>query len=158
MTEPHLQQSASQQNLKDMVQENLQNQPDTTFLDLQDQEIEDLNVIMDMLPQFEFLEELNLSNNQFQQLPEDLSQLKSVANLNLQNIVFDDFERSVQSIATLPCLRSLYIALQTEDQVDLIMRLLPNLEYLNGLPVDRDALDEEGQEEGDLDDQMAAVQ
>ena len=65
MAEPHLQQSASQQNLKDMVQENLQNQPDTTFLDLQDQEIEDLNVIMDMLPQFEFLEELNLSNNQF---------------------------------------------------------------------------------------------
>ena len=76
----------------------------------------------------------------------------------MQNIVFDDFERSVQSIATLPCLRSLYIALQTEDQVDLIMRLLPNLEYLNGLPVDRDALDEDGQEEGDLDDQMAAVQ
>ena len=38
------------------------------------------------------------------------------------------------------------------------MRLLPNLEYLNGLPVDRDALDEDGQEDGDLDDQMAAVQ
>ena len=55
----------SQQNLKDMVQENLQNQPDTTFLDLQDQEIEDLDVIMDVLPQFEYLEELNLSNNQF---------------------------------------------------------------------------------------------
>jgi len=32
------------------------------------------------------------------------------------------------------------------------MRLLPNLEYLNGLPVDRDALDEE-EEDG----QMAAV-
>lgn len=48
-----------------MVHENLQNQPDTTFLDLQDQEIEDLNVIMDLLPKFEFLEELNLSNNQF---------------------------------------------------------------------------------------------
>ena len=52
---------------------------------------------MDLLPQFEFLEELNLSNNQFQQLPEDLSQLKSVANLNLQNIVFDEFERSLSS-------------------------------------------------------------
>ena len=63
MSEPHLQQSASQQNLKDMVQENLQNQPDTTFLDLQDQEIEDLNVIMDMLPQFEFLEELICCTN-----------------------------------------------------------------------------------------------
>lgn len=60
-----MQQSSSQQNLKDMVSENLQNQPDTTFLDLQDQEIEDLNVIIDILGQFELLEELNLSNNQF---------------------------------------------------------------------------------------------
>ena len=42
-------------------------------------------------------------------------------------------------------LKSLYIDLQEEDQVDLIMRLLPDLEYLNGLPVDRDALDEEEQ-------------
>ena len=48
-----------------MVTENLANQPDTTFLDLQDQEIEDLNVIVDLLSQFQYLEELNLSNNQF---------------------------------------------------------------------------------------------
>ena len=60
-----MQQSMSQQNLKDMVYENLQNAPDTTFLDLQDQEIEDLGVIMELLGQFELLEELNLSNNQF---------------------------------------------------------------------------------------------
>jgi len=66
---------------------------------------------MDMLPQFEYLEELNLSNNQFVTLPSDLSELKTVANLNLQNIVFDDFERSVNSIASLPSLRSLYINL-----------------------------------------------
>ena len=43
----------------------------------------------------------------------------------------------------MPSLRSLYINLQEEDQVDLLMRLLPDLEYLNGLPVDRDALDED---------------
>ena len=90
-----MQQSASTQNLQDMVQENLQNQPDTTFLDLQDQEIENLSVIMDSLSKFEYLEELNLSNNQLQGLPADLSSLKTVANLNLQNIAFDDFEKSV---------------------------------------------------------------
>ena len=44
-----MQQSISHQNLKDMVQENLQNQPDTTFLDLQDQEIDDVGVILDLL-------------------------------------------------------------------------------------------------------------
>lgn len=82
-------------------------------------------------------------------MPQDLSSLKNVANMNLQNIVFDNFEQSVESIATLPNLRSLYINLQTEDQVDHIMRLLPHLEYLNGLPVDRDALDEEDNQETD---------
>ena len=151
MSQEQMQQSVSRQNLKDMVEENLQNQPDTTFLDLQDQEIEDLDVIMDLLSQFQLLEELNLSNNQFQSLPHDLSSLKNVANMNLQNIVFDQFEQSVESIATLPNLRSLYINLQTEDQVDHIMRLLPNLEYLNGLPVDRDALDEDENQETDQD-------
>ncbi len=79
--------------------------------------------------------------------------------MNLQNIVFDNFEQSVESIATLPNLRSLYINLQTEDQVDHIMRLLPNLEYLNGLPVDRDALDEDEDENQETDqDQLAAVE
>ena len=71
-----------------------------------------------------------------------MSILKNVTNLNFQNIVFTDFEQSVKSIATVPQLRSLYINLESEDQVDMIMRFLPELEYLNGLPVERDALDE----------------
>ena len=141
-----------------MVYENLQNQPDTTFLDLQDQEIEDLDVIMELLGQFELLEELNLSNNQFQKLPQDLSVMKNVANLNLQNIQFDDFEKCVEAIATLPSLRSLYVNLQTEDQVDAIMRFLPNLEYLNGLPVDREALEEEDSQIQSQDQQQMAIQ
>ena len=76
-------------------------------------------------------------------MPDDLSGLYNVNNLNLQNIVFADFEASIGRLATLPALRSLYISLQTEDQVDLIMSALPNLEYLNGLAVDRDALQED---------------
>ena len=98
-----------------MVAENLQNQPETTFLDLNDQEIEDLDVIMDQLEKFELLEELNLSNNQFSRLPTDMSNLRNVANLNFQNIAFEDFEKSVKAIATVPQLRSLYINLESED-------------------------------------------
>ena len=46
-------------------------------------------------------------------------------------------------LATMPSLKSLYINLQVEEQVDLIMRLMPELLFLNSLPVDRDALDDE---------------
>ena len=48
-------------------------------------------------------------------------------------------------MATIPELRSLEINLTEEDQVDLIMRHLPELEYLNGLPVERDTLNQSSQ-------------
>jgi hypothetical protein len=38
----------------------------------------------------------------------------------------------------MPALASLYIGMTEEDQVDLIMRRLPQLRFLNGLPVERD--------------------
>ena len=41
----------------------------------------------------------------------------------------------------------------------MIMRYLPNLEYLNGLPVDRDAIDDDDNQDGSqLDDQSALQQ
>jgi len=59
------------------------------------------------------------------------------------DISFDDFNKSVDALTTMPALKSLYISMTYEDQVDLIMRKLPRLEYLNGLPVDRDGFEEE---------------
>ena len=49
-------------------------------------------------------------------------------------------------MTTLPNLRSLNINLHEEDQVDLVMRVLENLEFLNGLPVEREN-EEEGEDE-----------
>ena len=112
-----------------------------TFLDWFS-DIDDLEPLVDLLAQFQGLEELNLSNNLFTQLPSDLSTWQQVANLNLSNIQFDDFEACVSALATIPNLKSLYVNLFEESQVDLIMRILPDLEFLNGLPVDRDALNE----------------
>lgn len=60
----------------------------------------------------------------------------------MSNIQFDNFEEVVHSLSTLPNLKSLYVNLYEEAQVDLIMRILPDLEFLNGLPVDREALNE----------------
>ena len=48
-------------------------------------------------------------------------------------------------------LKSLFINLHEEEQVDLVMRTLEDLEYLNGLPVDREILEEqEGEGESDF--------
>ena len=134
--------SNSKQNLFDSVQQYLTDQPDSNMLDLTDQEIVDLTVIYDQLTRFNELKELNLSNNNFTRIPADMSKLHKVENLNLQNIEFSDFSQCVKSLATMPALRSLYINLMEEEQVDLIMKNLPNLEYLNGLPVDRDDVED----------------
>lgn len=48
---------------------------------------------------------------------------------------------------TLPSLKSLFINLNMEDQVDLIMRTLTELEFLNGLRVEREILEEEAEYE-----------
>jgi hypothetical protein len=61
----------------------------------------------------------------FTLLPYDLSSWHSVTNINLSNIQLNDFEMAVGSLATMPELKSIYINLHEEAQVDLIMRELP---------------------------------
>mmetsp|Transcript_39819 Transcript_39819/g.29375 ORF Transcript_39819/g.29375 Transcript_39819/m.29375 type:complete len:104 (+) Transcript_39819:287-598(+) len=53
------------------------------------------------------------------------------------------------ALNTLPQLKSLYINLHQEEQVDLIMRTLQDLEFLNGLKVEREILEEEQEDEED---------
>jgi hypothetical protein len=68
-------------------------------------------------------------------------------NLNGNDIPNEKFGDLVTALKTLPQLESLYINLHTEDQVDMIMRVLDDLKFLNGLPVERDDLEEEGEDE-----------
>ena len=86
------------------------------------------------------LEELDLSKNLFTHLPSDLSSWKFLANLNLTDIIFENFDLNIKAVATLPNIKSLYLNLSEESQVDLILKHLLKLEFLNGLPVDRDTL------------------
>ena len=60
----------------------------------------------------------------------------------MANIQIEDFEIAVHALSSLPNLKSLYINLHEESQVDQIMRILPELEFLNGIAVDREALNE----------------
>lgn len=93
----------------------LREQPEATFVDLSDHDIESLTSLVPLLAKFANLEEVNLSNNTFTQMPKDLSTWKKVTNVNLSNVNFDDFEDCVTALATLPGLKSLYINLFEES-------------------------------------------
>ncbi len=53
------------------------------------------------------------------------------------------FKQTVLALKTLPALKSVYLSLYQEDQVDFIMRSLDSLDFLNGLKVEREILYDE---------------
>ena len=53
------------------------------------------------------------------------------------------------ALKSLPSLKTLYVNLHQEEQVDLIMKTLGDLTYLNGLPVEREIPEDEGEYEDD---------
>ena len=79
-------------------------------------------------------------------LPGDLSSLSNIIEFNLNGNPIDDIESAVDTLQTMGNLRVLHINLHEEEQVDYLLRSLPNLEYLNGLAVERDALFNEDEE------------
>ncbi len=104
----------------------------------------------DLLGRFTELKRINLADNQIRRLPDDMSCLTQVEDLNLNGNLIDDLLNAVDSLRTMPILRSLQINLHEEEQVDYLLRNLSELEMLNGLAVERDALfneDEEDEEE-----------
>ncbi len=66
--------------------------------------------------------------------------------INLNGNDFDDFNQTVIILKDLVNLKSLFLNLHEEEQVDLVMRTLQDLQELNGLPVERDLMDEEESE------------
>ena len=94
---------------------------------------------------------MNLQENHIRTLPPDMSQLHNIIEFNLNGNPIQDIEQAVDSLQTMPNLKGLHINLHEEEQVDYLLRNLPNLEYLNGLAVERDALfnDDEEEEEED---------
>ena len=103
------------------------------------------------------LKTLNLEDNNIKSLPQDLSRVfPSLESLNLNGNAFEEseFKSIVISLNTIPKLNSLFINLHEEEQVDMVMRILENLEFLNGLPVERDILDDEGEESEEEEEQV----
>jgi hypothetical protein len=72
--------------------------------------------------------------------------------LDLRDNNLEDVPYTVQEIQTaFPNLKDLKLNLYDEDHVDFIMRVMPQLQYLNGLAVDREGTitsEEEDEVEG----------
>ena len=110
---------------------------------------------MPFISQFENLKELNLEDNNITRLPDDMSQMfRNITIINLNGNEFVDYDHAVHALLTIPNLKSLFINLHEEEQVDLVMRLLEDLEELNGLPVERDLIDGEGEETDEAEHQQ----
>ena len=88
---------------------------------------------MPLLSQFIQLKKLNLSQNLLTELPNNMSCLTKLEELNLNGNMFSNTYKTIDTIVTIPKLRLLNINLNEEDQVDYIMKVLPDLEFLNGL-------------------------
>lgn len=105
-----------------------------------------------ILGKFSELRRLNLSDNEIQKLPSDLTCLTQVQELNLSGNPLVNLQSAVEALAGMSALESLQVNLHLEEEVDFLLRTLPNLKVLNGLPVERDAIFSSGSED-EADDQ-----
>jgi hypothetical protein len=85
------------------------------------------------------VQEMNLQNNELKGIPSNLAQiLPKLEILNLNHNKIEDLYAVVDILSTFPNLKSLFINLALEEEVTYIMKMLPDLQYLNGQEVDRD--------------------
>ena len=124
------------------------------IVDFSSQAIDDLEPLIDVVfAKMPNLRELNLSNNLISNIPSQLWQfLPNLESINLNNNQIpqeeDQFAEVVNELSKIGSqntndeagLKSLFINLTREQQVDFILRKLPRLEFLNGLAVDREEL------------------
>ena len=118
-------------------------QPDTEYLDLSNQGICSIKQLEPHLYDFKNLRELNLEDNEITEVPRSfVIGAPQLEILNLNGNELGQFERAVDTIKEFKHLKSLFLNLVEESQVDYVMRTLSELEELNGLPVERDLVDE----------------
>ena len=69
-----------------------------------------------------------MADNHIRRLPADMSAMSQVEEINLNGNPIDDIISAVDTIRTMPNLKSLQINLHEEDQVDYLLRTLSYLE------------------------------
>jgi Leucine-rich repeat (LRR) protein len=133
-----------ERDLRSSLSELVQLQPELEFLDLSNQGIVDLDELSEHLAQFTNLRELSLEDNDIQKLSAKFSaSVPKISVLNLNGNDLSPFEEAIDHLQELTEMRSLFLNLVEESQVDYVMRALPELEELNGLPVERDLVEDD---------------
>ena len=69
-----------------------------------------------------------------------MSPLHQITDLNISGNPIEDLAAVVESLQTMPRLENLQINLHLEEEVDYLLRQLPELKFLNGIVVERDAI------------------
>jgi hypothetical protein len=88
---------------------------------------------------------LNLQSNNLRELPECLPLvLPNLQLINLNNNPLEEVLAVADVLAGCTQLKSLFIALSVEEEVDYVLKKLPRLEYLNGLAIDREEIEGAG--------------
>lgn len=105
--------------------------PNTTSINLEFAEIEELSPLLPILSKFSSLIELILFGNRIERLPRDLSCLKSLQKLDISNNLFESIPQVLPGLKSLPNLKDLNITLNTQDEEDLLLASLTTLTKLN---------------------------
>ena len=88
---------------------------------------------------------LNLQFNNLRELPESLPiVLPNLELINLNNNPLEEVLAVADVLSGCPKLKSLFIALSVEEEVDYVLKKLTRLEYLNGLAIDREEIEGAG--------------
>jgi len=106
------------------------NDPQTDTIDLEHKNIADLRPFLGMLSKFNNLENLILRSNKLTSIPEKINQLKLIK-LDISENEIENLEETCKILSTMTTLKSLFIDIKDDDEVDTVIRNLPNLEYLN---------------------------
>jgi hypothetical protein len=78
-------------------------------------------------------------------LPPDLSIFKNLVFLDLSNNPISDYQKVGKSLSTINNLQQLRIDLTTVDNVEIILRNLPNLKMLNDKPIQANLFSQENE-------------
>ena len=78
-------------------------------------------------------------------LPANLSMFKNLVSLDLSNNPIENYQNTGKALSTIPKLKELHIDLTTIENVEIILKNLPNLKVLNDKPIQPNLFVEETQ-------------